>query len=421
MTSDVSAKDVLILSRIVELVRSGVARTRSELTEVTGLGRAIVNDRLAEGLNSGLLADADLAPSGGGRRSRTVRFRAEAGAVLGACLGGTDCSAAVADLNGTLLATAKVPIDVTSPAEVMASIDGLFRHLMAQTPSPVWGITIGVPAPVDIWSGRVVSPTLMPGWDEFDVRDWFRDRYEAPVWVDNDVNLMALGEWRRGTPQDGRDLLFVKVDTDIGSGLITAGRLHRGNSGAAGDIGHVRVVPDPAIRCRCGKTGCLEAIAGGWALVRSLSSLAKSGRNVRLTTLLAGRDSLISADIGTAAAAGDHDVIAAAIEAGDQLGRTVAGVVNFANPGTLVIGGGVLRMGEVFFDHIRSAVVADLTELASRGLVIRKTSLGGDAGVVGAVSLAVQGLFDRETLASWVALGSPLRSNQAIFQHLAVP
>lgn len=256
----------------------------------------------------------------------------------------------------------------------------------------------------------MVAPPLLPGWDEFDVRAWFADRYRTPIWVDNDVNLMALGEWQRGTPQDSRDLLFVKVDTGIGSGLITAGRLHRGNSGAAGDIGHVRVVSDSAIRCRCGNSGCLDAVAGGWALVRSLTELARSGRNARLSTLLAGRDSLRPGDIGTAALAGDHDVITAVIHAGDQLGRTVAGIVNFANPGALVIGGGALRMGDVFFDHIRSAVMADLTELASRGLVIRKTSLGGDAGVIGAVSLAINGLFDGESLASWVARGSPLSS-----------
>src|SRR3712207_3399776 len=124
---------------------------------------------------------------------------------------------------------------------------------------------------MDYPTGRVVVPPAIPGWAGFDVRSWFTTRYGVPVWVDNEVNLAALGEWERGVPRERRDLLYVKVSTGIGSGLVTGGRLHRGDSGAAGDIGHVRVTDDPAARCRCGRTGCLEAVAGGWALVRRLA------------------------------------------------------------------------------------------------------------------------------------------------------
>ena len=132
----------------------------------------------------------------------------------------------------------------------------------------MWAVSVGLPAPTDHPTGRVVTPQTIPGWAGFDARSWFSARYDAPVWVDRETNLRALGEWERGEPQERRDLLYVKVATGIGSGLVTGGRLHRGDSGAAGDIGHVRVTDDPAAVCRCGKTGCLEAVAGGWALVR---------------------------------------------------------------------------------------------------------------------------------------------------------
>ena len=409
----ISARDALVLTRIIDLVRSGRAVTRAQLEAATGLGRATVSDRLQEAVDLGLLVDAGLAPSDGGRPSKTYRLRAEAGLLLGASLGALNCHVAVTDLDGNMIATAYHELDVTRPPdEVLTEVDEQFSRVLEQVPSkvPVWGIGIGVPGPVDFRTGRVVAPPIIPAWDGFDVRSWLRSRYEAPIWVDNEVNLMAYGEWVAGEPQDASDLLYVKVSTGIGSGLVTGSRLHRGVSGAAGDIGHVRVTDDPKATCRCGKSGCLEAVASGWALVRQLTDDAEAGRSSYLAGRLKERGRLVPEDIGRAVEAGDPLVVTAVERAATYVGRTVAGIVNFANPATVVLGGGVLRMGDAFFDVFRRELLDGTIELAARNLTVRRASLDFLEGVAGATALARFRLFRPEALELWIGNGSPIGS-----------
>jgi glucokinase-like ROK family protein len=413
-----SARDVLVLVQIVDLVRAGTATTRPELEAVTGLGRAVVNDRLREGVELGVLAEVDAAPSGArGRPSRAVRFRSEAGLILSACFGDVSLHAAVTDLAGRILAREFRPIDVQDgPEPVLRTVDEVFGRLLrgVDGAAPVWAVGIGLPGPVDYARGRVVEPPVVPGWAGFDVRSWFAGRFGVPVWVDNEANLMALGEWERGEPQERRDLLFVKVGTGIGSGLVTGGRVHRGDSGAAGDIGHVRVIDDPAARCRCGKTGCLEAVASGWALVRALTEHARSGASPVLAERLAATGRLTGEHIGEATAAGDPLVLEAVRAAGRDTGTAIAGVVNFANPGVLVLGGGVIRSSPVFFDAFRQAVLDRTIEPASRNLTIRTASLDFTEGMTGAALLAAENLLRPDVLRIWLADGTPVGSADAL-------
>lgn len=410
-----SARDILVLAQIVDLVRAGSAVTRPELEAATGLGRTIVNDRVREGVELGVLAEVDAAPSGQrrGRPSRTVRFRTEAGVILAACLGEVSLHAAVTDLEGRALAREFRVIDVTDgPEAVLGAVHEVFGDLLRGlgNPAPVWAIGIGLPSPMDFATGRVVTPPILPGWSGFDVRSWFSSRYEAPVWVDNEVNLMALGEWERGTPQERRDLLYVKVATGIGSGLVTSGHLHRGDTGAAGDIGHVRVTDDPAAVCRCGKTGCLETVAGGWSLVRTLTERARAGDSAVLAERLAETGHLTGEDLGLAVASGDDVALAAVTTAARATGATIAGVVNFANPGTLVLGGGATRYSPLFFEEFRQAVLDRTIELAARDLTIRTASLDFAEGTTGAALLALRQVLDPAALRIWLADGSPVAS-----------
>jgi len=409
-----SARDILVLAQIVDLVRAGTATTRPELEAITGLGRTVVNDRVREGVDLGVLAEVEAAPSGQrrGRPSRSIRFRTEAGVILAASLGEVSLHAAVTDLDGRDLAREFRSIDVADgPEKVLAAVSASFRRLLQKLdgPAPVWAIGIGVPSPTDYGTGRIVTPPTIPGWAGFDVRSWFAARYDAPVWVDNEVNLRALGEWQRGEPQERRDLLYVKVATGIGSGLVTDGRLHRGDSGAAGDIGHVRVTDDPAALCRCGKTGCLEALAGGWSLVRTLTERAQAGDIPFLADRLAAQGTLTAEDIGQATTAGDEIVRSAVTTAARVTGTAIAGVVNFANPGTLVLGGGVLRAG-LFFEEFRQAVLDAGIELATQNLTIRPASLEDTEGTTGAALLAAENLLRPAALRIWLGDGSPIAS-----------
>ncbi|GAA0321428.1 ROK family protein [Kineococcus aurantiacus] len=412
--------DAATLAGVVDLVRAGRATTRPALVDASRLSRKVVTQRVEQAIGLGLLEHGELAPSSGGRPSRTLRFRAGSGHVYAALIGAAEITAAVLDLGGTLVGTAHEDWPVAEgPEPTLQRVHDLFTTLARRTGVTVpWGIGVGVPGPVEYATGRLVAPPIMPGWNGFSVRSWLRDHYDAPVWVDNDVNLMALGEWTRATPHDGRDMLFVKVGSGIGAGLVVRGRVLRGDRGAAGEIGHVHVSDDPRLSCRCGRTGCLEAIAGGWALERDATERARAGDSPALAAALQRRGHLTSQDVGRAALAGDP-VAAGLIDASARaVAEVTAHLVNFSNPGTLVLGGGVLRTGTRFLDVMADTVRQRCTDLAVRDLVIRAASLDHLEGVVGAGLLAAENLLNPVALGHWVEDGQPL-GHAATLQRLS--
>jgi ROK family protein len=258
-------------SAVLDAVRLGQARSRLEIAQATGLTRAVVAQRVGELIDRGLLSEGGTGPSTGGRPARRLRFEHGSGMALVADLGATSIDVALTDLGGTIVAHHDEPADVAAgPEIILGRVEALFDELLvaAGSAAPVWGIGIGVPGPVEFETGRPIAPPIMPGWDGYPVRERFAARFNVPVWVDNDVNVMALGEWRHGVARGHADVVFVKLGTGIGAGLISDGQLHRGAQGSAGDVGHIQVSDDPSTVCRCGNIGCLEALTGGAALAR---------------------------------------------------------------------------------------------------------------------------------------------------------
>ena len=264
-----------------------------------------------------------------------------------------------------------------------------------------------MPGPVEYGTGRPISPPIMPGWDGYPVRERLSARYDAPVWVDNDVNVLALGEWRSGIAAGYDNVIVVKVGTGIGAGIIADGRLHRGAQGSAGDVGHIQVSEDRDVVCRCGNIGCLEALAGGAAIARDGETAAREGRSLRLREALDRRGTVTAEDVARAASFGDPVAVELLGEAGRRIGSMLASVVNFFNPSLVVIGGGVAQSGDALLASIREAVYGRSLPLATRDLQIRRSSLGGLAGVIGASSMVVDQLFARESLARWAGAGDP--------------
>jgi glucokinase-like ROK family protein len=403
------ALDALVL--VLDEIRLGRSRSRSELVERTGLGRAIVAQRVGELIERGLVVEGDPGPSTGGRPARQLSFRAQAGHVLVADLGATSIDVAVTTLDGRILGHRDEPAEIEAGPEVgLARVEELFEQLLATThgiPGRLWGIGIDVPGPVEFASGRPISPPIMPGWDDYPIRERFAARFGAPVWVDNDVNVLALGEWHSGVAAGHEDVVVVKIGSGIGAGIISGGRLHRGAQGSAGDVGHIQVVEDPAVVCRCGNIGCLEALAGGAALGRLGEEAAVDGRSQRLQTALDQRGHVTAEDVARAASSGDPVAVAMLQSAGRLVGSMLASVVNFFNPSLIVIGGGVANSPDQLLASIREAVYRRSLPLATRDLLIQRSSLGGLAGVIGASSMVVDELFSREAIGQWLASGDP--------------
>jgi glucokinase-like ROK family protein len=399
------------LVEVLDQVRNGRAQTRPELIARTGLSRAVVVQRVAELVGHGLLEEAELGQSTGGRAPRLLRFRATTGFVLVADLGATHTAVAAADLSGRIIAHHEEPADIAAGPEVVLSrVQELFDEILAgpaELPPRLWGVGIGVPGPVEFTTGSPVAPPIMPGWDGYPVRNEFARRYDVPVWVDNDVNIMALGEVRAGAGRDADAVVCVKIGTGIGAGIVVDGKLLRGAQGCAGDVGHIQITDDPSVICRCGKVGCLEALAGGGAIARRGAAAAREGRSPVLAELLAGRDMLTASDVANAASRGDPVALELFNEAGRLVGSMLATVVNLLNPSVIVVGGGVVNAGDGLLASIRHTVYGRSLPLATRDLTIQRGALGHTAGVIGAASMVVDELFARDRLARWLEAGHP--------------
>jgi predicted NBD/HSP70 family sugar kinase len=346
---------------LFQLLRDGVPRTRADLAASTGQARSTITTRVDQLLAAGLIAPAGEASSTGGRPPTTFAFRPDARLVLAVDLGAPHARLAVTDLASTVLAEAEAPLAIAAGPEVV--LDWVVEHgreLLASTGRPLRDLaSVGVG---------------LPAWDDVDVRGLLAARLGAEVLVDNDVNLMALGEHRTAWP-DVDDMLFVKVATGIGSGIISDGRLRRGAQGAAGDIGHIAVPGAADVPCRCGNLGCLEAVASGRALAETLTA--------------AGLPAANGADVVALVRSGDLAAGRAVRQAGREIGSVLAACVSLLNPSLVVIGGVVAEAGEHLIAGIREVVYQRSLPLATQHLRIVTSQARSQVGILGASAMAV--------------------------------
>ncbi|MFM8447830.1 MAG: ROK family protein, partial [Candidatus Nanopelagicaceae bacterium] len=297
-TFSLDADSATYLAQIITYVRNARSATRPEITISTSLSRTLATKFIDMACELNLLRNGELRQSTGGRAPRLLNFNESAGSILFAELGATGFNVAASDLSGNLIGTSYVEADVSKgPEAVLALVEKSFDALINEFKiKNLWGIGIGVPGPVEFANGIPVSPPIMPGWDKYPIRNRFSKKYQVPVWVDNDVNLMALGEHALRKDSITNELIFVKVGSGIGAGILTHGQLHRGAQGCAGDIGHIALASND-VPCRCGNLGCIEAVAGGLALVRDAELAATSGESVFLSKLKKNNKKLLVQDV----------------------------------------------------------------------------------------------------------------------------
>jgi glucokinase-like ROK family protein len=381
-------------AHLLRLLRDNGPISRAELGDAVHLSRsklAVELDRLTE---NGLVEGAGLAASRGGRRSSIVQLSSGL-RFLGVDIGATSVDVAVTDGELRVLSQASEQVEVRrGPETVLAVVLDLIAKLRAEGfAQEVHGAGVGVPGPVSFRDGVPVAPPIMPGWDRFPVRSVLSQHLGCPVVVDNDVNIMALGEMHAGLARTVEDFLFVKIGTGVGCGIVVDGSVYRGVSGSAGDIGHIRVDDDGPV-CACGNIGCLEAYFSGAALARDATEAARSGRSGDLADRLAESDSVTAVDVGAAAAAGDPVAVEMVRDGGRRLGFLLAGLVSFFNPGMVVIGGGVAAgLGHPLLAELRSVVYRRSLPLATGNLPLVLSEMGEAAGVVGAARLVSDSLF----------------------------
>jgi predicted NBD/HSP70 family sugar kinase len=370
-----------------QLLRDGQPRTRSDLATLTGQARSTIAARVDLLLSSGFVAPAGEASSTGGRPPATFAFNPAARVVLAVDLGATHSRLALTDLVGTVLAEHHEPITISEgPAPVLDRVVEVGLDLLATAGRPLSDLVsvgVGLPGPVEHSTGRPINPPIMPGWDDADVPGHLRRLLGVPVLVDNDVNIMALGEHQAEFPTVDH-LLFVKVATGIGAGVISDGAIRRGAQGAAGDLGHIAVPGGRQQMCRCGNTGCLEALASGRAIAAALTE--------------AGVPASSSADVVALVRAGNLVASQAVREAGRTIGGVLAACVSMLNPSVIVIGGNLAEAGEHLLAGIREVVYRRSLPLATQHLRIVASRTKGRAGVLGASTMAAEHVLSAEAI-----------------------
>lgn len=374
------------------------APSRQELSNLTGYSmtkvKALVSDLEIEGwLEEGAERD-----SSGGRRAIGVQLGANFGVMVGIELGATSADVALCKPNLEPLATRSVAVDVRNgPGVVMALVSNLIQACLVECGLPtsaVSSIGMGVPGPVEFSSGLLINPPIMPDWAGFSFREYFAPCFAAPVFVDNEVNLMALGElWnvRQGQAKSHpwlENFVVLKLGTGIGAGVIARGEVYRGADGAAGDVGHICVdLSGP--QCHCGNIGCLEAIAGAPAIARAATAAGRSAASPVFARMLASKEQLTTHDVAQAAREGDIVANRIIQEAGGRVGQMLATLVNILNPTSILIGGGVSHLGPLLLASIRQSVYARSLPLSTRKLRLDYLRLGDAAGLRGASALAL--------------------------------
>jgi glucokinase-like ROK family protein len=396
-----AATPIIVDSAEVQILRAFRKQgriSRTEIANITGWSKAKASQEILSLVERGLLVEVGEGASQGGRRPHLLRINPQLGYIVGMDIGATSLELALADVSGQIVQRCSEPADVRNrPEQVLGRcVELVNRMCQSQGTSTdrILGIGVGVPGPVDFSRGVLVAPPLMMDWENFPIRSFFNETFPlAFVAVDNDVNIMALGEQRAGDGLGVDHFIYVKIGTGIGAGIVSNGRIHRGADGCAGDIGHICVDKQGPI-CRCGNQGCLEAMAAGPAISEKATQAALSGRSPFLRKLLdANGGSLTPEDVNAACREGDEAALEIIRASGLMIGDVLAGLVNFFNPSHIFVGGGIANFGNHLLVSIRRAVLRRSLPLATSHLSINFSRASSNAGIIGAIALVLEYLF----------------------------
>jgi predicted NBD/HSP70 family sugar kinase len=369
---------------ILEALRAQAgSASRTEIANTLNVARATLSEALAELEDSDLILQHPISTSTGGRPPQKFQINPNAAHIGIIDVGGSRTRVGVANLDGELLKDALLSQSVEMGPETILNwatteLNRLFIETASLQSQKV--IVVGLPGPVDFNTGYVVRPPMMRNWQGFDVRAHVYARIPATVIIDNDVNLIALAEQRISHPTS-QVLLVIKLGTGVGGGLVINGRPLRGANGAAGDIGHTQATQAHGTACRCGQTGCVEALAGGWALVQKLVAQGFEVENVT--------------DVANLAKDGNPVAISHVQTAAKVVGQAAAQAVSLINPDTVVIAGELLTSGDTVIAIIRETIYQFSLPLATHDLTLKPSELGALVGLKGGAQLGIDYLFGR--------------------------
>jgi glucokinase-like ROK family protein len=364
--------------------------SRAEIARQMDLTRSAISSIIDDLKGMGLVDEIETGLTTGGRRPILLAINPRYGYIVGIDMGATHLGIILTDFSADVLEEIEYPFSVADgPKSCLTQTNGYLNELLSRVNlkiSQISAIGMNVPGPVVAVTGKASSPPIMPGWDGYPIRSHLEELWNVPVTIGNDAEFGALGEWAYGAGRGESNLVYIKVGTGVGAGLLLDGHIYRGTTGSAGEIGHITIQENGPL-CTCGNHGCLEAMAGGHAIARKAREAIEAGRRTQLSAI--SPDNIHAVDVAAAAQRGDLIAQQIIADAGMYLGIAVANLVNLFNPSIVVIGGGVSQLGDMLLEPIRKTVLERSLNSAARIVRITSAVLGRRASSMGAVVQAI--------------------------------
>jgi len=359
--------------------------SRVEVSRLTGLTRTTVSEIVGKFIEDGLVTESGVSPSRGGKPAILLRVDEEARHLIDLDLANSEFRGAVVDLRGRVLRRLRLPVQERDGEAALALVYTLVEQLLGQVERPILGIGIGTPGLMDPQKG-IVRQAVNLDWHELPLANLLRERFDLPIYIANDSQAAALGEFTFGNPARRDNLVVIKVGRGTSAGIVLNGKLYHGDNSGAGEIGHVKVVEGGAA-CRCGNTGCLETVVSSRALLRQAREMARQDPDFMLNRLAAGPEWFTTETLLQAYEAGDPRVVEMVAQAGRCLATAVAYLTSTLNINYVVIAGSLSRFGEGLVGPVREQVQKGTLAALARQTEITISSLAGDIVILGAASL----------------------------------
>ncbi|WP_394941948.1 ROK family transcriptional regulator [Psychromicrobium sp. YIM B11713] len=363
--------------RIVETLLGSGPLTQAELSRHTGLSTATVSNIVKIMSDDGLISTSPTTSSG--RRAVSVSLNSAGAVAVGIDVGRTHVRVIIASLDYRILAERSIPLRFGHRAiEGVESAARLLDELLKEIKLPhnaIVGAGVGIPGPIDSRTNTVLQGAILPEWVGINILELLESALKVPVYVDNDANLGALAQVTWGPHSSTSNLIFVKIGSGIGAGLILSGSSHYGHIGVTGEIGH-STISEQGLICRCGNRGCLETVASTATMIELLSR----GTNEPITT----------EDIVQRAIHGDTATLRVIDDAGQAIGRVMGSIANLLNPEVVVVGGPLAELGEILLDPIRRGLIRHAVPLVGESTQLAMSSMGNRAEALGGAALVFQ-------------------------------
>ena len=388
-----SGQSNLAIHTIIQLVWEHTAITRAQLSRESGFSRSTITLNVDRLLSEGLLIEQRT----GKQKRTTLQINESRGFYVGVEMDAERCHVGLCSIKGTLVCSERFPIDFTTdPDIILNQIETTINTLQStqkEHMKNILGIGIGLPTPVDYQRKWAVHPAFMPGWHHYPIGQKLTEKYHCPVFVDNEVNTMAYAEAHLKQELRKSDMLFVKLGSGIGAGLIIGGNIYRGNSGMSGNIGHIRY-NNRAELCKCGKRGCLEAISGGSALITKAQQLANEGESAFLKQIWEEKGAITLQDVVNAFNDQEPIITSLIQESATAIGSLVGRLVVFFDPKTVVLGGVLCDLGPQYIADIRKAIIKEATPWIMDDFEITLSTYKDSIGVIGAAMLCIREVLE---------------------------